>query len=160
MRKTTIVKHHAQVTDTVRVIKFVARNSIYNNSITVLLKKYPFKPTLTWFKQVASFVNDNLSFINDATGREQIKTPDRLFSDRGGDCDDYSTMWSALLTRLNVKHHIKIIKYDANEGWAHVFVIVPVKNGSVITLDSVYIRERGGMEKFNKQIAHVQSQTF
>lgn len=160
MRKTTLVKTNAEVTDTVRVIKLVARNSIYNKSITVLLKKYPYKPSLTWFKQVANFINTNFVFINDAPRKEQVKTPDRLFLDKGGDCDDYSTLWSALLTRVNVKHNVKIIKYDVNEGWAHVFIIVPVKNGKVLTLDSVYILERGGMEKFNKQIAHVQSQTF
>jgi predicted transglutaminase-like cysteine proteinase len=160
VQKIKVIKYNANAADTVRLIKTVAHNSINNNIINVLLKQYPYKPTLAWFASIANYINTNYRFINDATGKEQVRHPDNLVRSGGGDCDDYTTLWKTLLNRLNVHCYVKIIKYDVNKGWAHVYAVVPVKNGKQIILDSVYIMECGGMDKFNKEIAHVQSQIF
>jgi predicted transglutaminase-like cysteine proteinase len=158
---TKIIKsYNATAQDTVRLIKLVARNSINNNIINVFLKLYPYKPTLAWFAGVASYINTHFKFISDAPRREQVKHPDRLVRDGGGDCDDYTTLWKTLLNRVNVQCYIKIISYNTTDGWAHVYAVVPVKHGKPIILDSVYIMQLGGMNKFNKEIEHYQSQIF
>lgn len=155
------IRENSSVDDTVRLMIYVSKKFTNSNAVNVLLNIAPFTPSITWFKKIADSINQMVKYKFDDAGKEQVKTPDRfLLVDKNGDCDDYAVLWSTLLRKLNVKHHIKIVKYDTNQGWAHVYVIVPVKNGKYITLDNVYIALRGGMSQFNKEISHIESKIF
>jgi hypothetical protein len=162
------VKKNATVDDTVKLIQQTAEEYKESKAVNVLLKridKDQSKNPGDWLFSLFSIIFHNTEYEHDESGKEQIKTPDRfLLKDKKGDCDDYTVLLSAVLRRLNVKHFVKIVKYDRNKGWAHVYVVVPAmrKGGkkTMIVLDLVLAKNNGGLKMFNQEVSHVESKMF
>jgi Transglutaminase-like domain len=77
-------------------------------------------------------------FLSSPRLHEQIKTPDLfLLIDKQGDCDDYATLWMAILHAVDVKAQPKIVDYESDGYWDHIYVIVPIKDRGYLTLDNV-----------------------
>lgn len=155
--KTTLINPNATVEDTVKQIKVLAKAHANSAAIDRLLEYVPyyrFKNDLQFLQVMYEEIAKLTTYILDQEGREQLKTPDRfLLIDGKGDCDDYAILWAALLTRLNKKYFIKIVKYNPAGDWAHVYITVPTIQGPTIILDNV-------LKIFNKEVKYYEAKTF
>lgn len=148
----TTLKSNPTVYDTVSLVKQVAYQYQHDSVITDFLKAIPFQNNIPWFSSMFNYIKANTTYAFDLDGFEQIKTPNRfVLIDHKGDCDDYTVFWGALLNRAKVKWAPKIVKYNINEGFAHIYPIVYLTNNEYITLDNV-------VGVFNKEVNHVYSE--
>lgn len=78
-------------------------------------------------KNIWQFCFDYIQYEFDKPGREQLRTPQRVWADRisGVDCDCFSIFISSILTQKNIPHCIRITKYDNKIQWQHIYVVVP-----------------------------------
>jgi hypothetical protein len=97
------------------------------------------------------FLYNHIQYKKDKEGREQIRSPGRAWHDRftGIDCDCYTTFISTVLTNLNIPHTLRIAKYDPLGRFQHIYPIVPMKDGSYLTVDCV-------LNEFNKEQPYVE----
>lgn len=147
----TLIKRNATVDNTVALIQYVAEKN--KNSFAVNSIKTDYKNLIDLLKGVFEQIQSKIRYKSDEFGKEQIKTPDRFFiKDKNGDCDDYTTFWSAFLRKFKIPHYLKVVKYSPNKSWEHIYVIVPFNN-TYITLDNV-------IGVFNKEVKHVQSKLY
>jgi hypothetical protein len=131
-----LVKKKSTALDAVRLIQLTVKNRLEVSSIQRILKQFPFEPNLKWFEKVFWYIDSITEYKLDQAGREQIKTPDMfLLADKVGDCDDYSTVWLAIAELAGFKAIPKIVDYEKDGYWDHIYVIVPLKSGGYITLD-------------------------
>lgn len=154
---TTLIKKNSTAADAVRLAQRTAIAEKNSATVTRLLKKLPFQPTLAWFEKMFWLIDSEFEYKYDYEGREQIKTPDRLAEDGAGDCDDFSTLWLSILERVDVLGHPKIVDYERDGYWDHIYVIVPVKAGSYITLDNVAGKFR---RQFNVEVDRKDEKIF
>ncbi|HTF02841.1 MAG TPA: hypothetical protein VK826_02415, partial [Bacteroidia bacterium] len=83
------------------------------------------------------FLTDHIAYKADQTGKEQVRSVRRLWSDRIGDCDCFSFFTSCVLSVLRIPHTFRIASYDKVDGsFGHVYVVVPSK-GRRTTIDAV-----------------------
>lgn len=97
------------------------------------------------------FLYNHVQYKKDKEGREQIRSPGRSWHDRfeGIDCDCYTTFISTVLTNLNIPHTLRIAKYDPLGRFQHIYPIVPMSNGTYLTVDCV-------LNEFNKEQPYVE----
>lgn len=93
--------------------KFAAYLKQNNTSIENLLKA------------LFTFMYQHIDYKEDAKGFEQLREPARLFLDKIGDCDCYSVFIKSVLQNLGIKSHFKVVKFNGNENFSHVYVVVP-----------------------------------
>lgn len=155
----TLIKKNASAEDTVRLAQQVAWDERNSDAVNLVLQKFPFQPTLDWFKKVFWYIDSVTDYKYDDEGREQVKTPDRfLLKDKNGDCDDYATNWKAILNNVGVEAWFKIVDYEDDGYWDHIYVIVPLKGtDEYITLDNVAGKFR---KTFNVEVEHKTEKIF
>lgn len=97
------------------------------------------------------FLYNHIQYKKDKEGREQIRSPGRSWHDRfsGIDCDCYTTFISTVLSNMNIPHTLRIAKYDPLGRFQHIYPIVPLNDGSYITVDCV-------LNEFNKEQPYVE----
>lgn len=90
-------------------------------------------------QHIFDFLYRHIQYKPDATGIEQLRTPNRAWADRatGIDCDCYSIFISSILTNLGIAHGFRITKYNGKPNYQHVYVVVP-KDGQTISNRSSY----------------------
>jgi hypothetical protein len=153
-----LVKKDSTALDAVKLIQLTVKNRLEVSSIQNILQKFPFEPTLNWFEKVFWYIDSITEYKLDKSGREQIKTPDKfLLVDNLGDCDDYSVIWLALAELAGFKAIPKIVDYEKDGYWDHIYVIVPLKSGGYITLDNVVGKFR---KKFNVEVDRKDEKIF
>jgi hypothetical protein len=156
--KSVPVKSNSTAADAVNFILSEVPRRKGSEAITRVLAMFPYQPRLSWFKQVYDYLDRSITYRYDDPGREQVKTPNRfLLDDRDGDCDDFSMYWLALLAAVDVKAYPKIVDYQPDAVWDHIYVIVPLKGGKYLTLDNVY-GKFGGL--FGQEVTYQDSQVF
>lgn len=136
----TQIKGNATVYETVSLVKKVAKDKAYSLAIKNVLSKFPFQPSKDWLKTVFAHFNKELVYQFDQPGHEQIKTPDWFYlGAKRGDCDDFTTLWGALLTNVGIKWAPKIVSYSKGGDWAHIYPVCfpePTKPDFIV-LDNV-----------------------
>lgn len=152
-----VIKTNSTAIDAVKLCIAVAEREKNSAAVRMLLTKVPFMPRLSWFEEMFWLIDSLVDYRYDDAGREQIKTPDRLLKDKAGDCDDYSTLWLALLNSVGIKAMPKIVDYEDDGYWDHIYVIVPVKDGDYLVLDNVVGKFR---RLFNTEVEYVDSRIF
>jgi hypothetical protein len=136
---TTIVKKEgATVADTIKFIPKVVNDTLFHTAkIAKLLKGDTVYETC---HNIWDFVYDHIAYRKDEQGKEQVRSPARSWHDRGNnlgvDCDCYTVFISSILSNLNIRHKLRITKYS-EDHFQHIYPIVPLKNGSHITIDCV-----------------------
>lgn len=153
----TLIKKKSTAIDAVKLIQEVAWVERNSGTVQKLLKEIPFEPRLSWFEKMFWHIDKLVKYEYDDPGREQIKTPDRLMFDRAGDCDDFSLLWLALLNNVGVQAQLKIVDYENDGYWDHIYVIVPVKNRDYLVLDNVAGKFRG---TFNVEVERENEKVF
>jgi hypothetical protein len=156
---TKVVKQNSTADDAVRLVIETAWAFRNSRAVNYLLDQLPYSPRLSWFENMFWLIDKLTEYKFDEPNREQVKTPDRfLLNDRNGDCDDYSTLWLALMYRVGVKAFPKIVNYNEDDTWDHIYVIVPQKDKKKpLILDNVYGKY---YYKFNVEVSHMKSKVF
>lgn len=136
---TSIVKKEgATVADTIRFIPQVVRDTLFHTQkISKVLKRENVYETC---RAIWQFVYDHIAYKKDEDGKEQVRSPARAWHDRGNiqgvDCDCYTTFISSILSNLKIRHILRITKYS-EDHFQHIYPIVPLNNGTYITIDCV-----------------------
>jgi hypothetical protein len=136
---TTITKKEgATVADTIRFIPQVVKDTLFHtNKIAKVLKGNTVRESC---ENIWHFVYDHIAYKKDEEGKEQVRSPARAWHDRGNiqgvDCDCYSVFISSVLSNLKIKHKLRITKYK-EDRFQHIYPIVPLNDGSYITIDCV-----------------------
>ncbi|MDI1355749.1 MAG: hypothetical protein PSX36_12580 [bacterium] len=133
------IKKGATVTDTVRFIPQVVRETLFQTAkLAPLLKGRNVQETC---KNIWDFVYTHIDYKKDEDGKEQIRSPARGWYDRhhGIDCDCYTVFISSILSNLKIKHKLRITKYS-QDHFQHIYPIVPTTGENYITVDCVVDR--------------------
>lgn len=80
------------------------------------------------------FLYEHFQYKLDKSGVEQLREPNRSWADRmsGIDCDCFSIFASSILTNQEIDHSFRITKYNGNEHFQHVYVVVNHKGREII----------------------------
>lgn len=81
-------------------------------------------------RKIFTFCKTYIKYREDEIGFEEIKLPNRLLSDKYGDCEDFTILGSAILSVLKITHTLRMADYG--NGWQHIYIKV-----GEITLDPV-----------------------
>lgn len=130
------IKRNANLSDTILFIpKVVNETKWQTKKIAALLKG---KNAYETCSNIWHFVYQHITYNKDEDGYEQIRSPARAWHDRfkGVDCDCYTVFISTILSNLLIKHHLRITKYKT-DSFQHIYPIVPMPDGSYITIDCV-----------------------
>jgi transglutaminase-like putative cysteine protease len=152
-----LIKKDSSAIDAVKLIQVMAWQERDSAAVQKLLKAIPFQPRLSWFEQMFWHIDSLTDYKYDDPGREQIKTPDRLLHDAVGDCDDFTGLWLAILNNVDVEAQPKIVDYEGDGYWDHIYAIVPVKNRDYLVLDNVAGKFRG---TFNVEVERDKEKVF
>lgn len=77
-------------------------------------------------KRIQQYVRDDIRYVKDVRGVETLQTPERTLINRAGDCDDKSTLASALLESLG--HPTRLVAIAFRRGkFIHVFPEVRIR---------------------------------
>lgn len=131
-------KEGATVADTIRFIPHVVNDTLFHTKKIALVLKGDSVPDTC--RNIWQFVYDHISYKKDEEGKEQVRSPARTWHDRGNiqgvDCDCYTVFISSILSNLKIKHILRITKYK-EDYFQHIYPIVPLSDGSYITIDCV-----------------------
>jgi hypothetical protein len=135
---TIVKKEGATVKDTIKFIPNVVHDTLFHTAkIAKLLKGNTVYETC---HNIWDFVYDYIAYKKDERGKEQVRSPARTWHDRGNnqgvDCDCYTVFISSILSNLKIRHKLRITKYS-EDHFQHIYPIVPLSNGSYITVDCV-----------------------
>lgn len=138
------IKWDANVYDTLDFIpKIVYETLSHTKALSKLLKGESVYETCN---NIWDFVYNHIQYHHDKEGTEQVRSPARSWMDRirGVDCDCYTVFVSSILTNLHIPHTYRITKYHNKDYYQHIYPIVPLTDGSYITIDAV-------VNKFNHE---------
>lgn len=126
------VKRQASVGDTVHFIREQAPKNVWQTkAIAQRLQRNTLEATC---RAVWNFVYDHIQYEKDEDKIEQVRSPRRVWWERKGDCDCFTSMISSILFAMNppIPHEYRITKYyNRNPSlirWQHIYPIVP-RNG-------------------------------
>lgn len=120
---------NASLDETIDLIKKIARES--GNEVRKLVNhlKSISKNDEDFLKKLWNFIYKHIDYKLDEKFIEQVRSPKRLWHDRKGDCDCYSTFISTCLIYANIPHKLRITKYFKPD-FQHIYIVVP-KNGDL-----------------------------
>lgn len=145
-------KKGATVSDTVKFIPQVVRDTMWQTErIAPLLKGDTLYETCS---NIWHFLYEHVKYKKDEDGKEQVRSPARLWHDRfrGVDCDCFTTTVLSLLEHHNIKGLMRITKYK-QDHFQHIYPIVPIGDGKYITIDCV-------VDEFNYEEPYTEKKDF
>ncbi len=131
------IKKGATLADTMKMLPSKVRDYKFQaQRIAAAMRNIDNKVGDTCYN-IWKFLTDHIAYNPDQTGKEQVRSVRRLWSDRIGDCDCFSFFTSCVLSVLRIPHQFRIASYDEVSGsYGHVYVVVP-SGGKEITIDAV-----------------------
>ncbi len=85
---------------------------------------------------IFGYLLDNVTYQEDASGFQWIKSPARLLSDHVGDCKSFTMFIASCLHCLGVKHIVRFVNFDGGTQYTHVYPVAIDENGYEIILDA------------------------
>jgi hypothetical protein len=128
--------------------EMVRKYSKDTERITVVLKQPTLEATL---KAVWDFIYTYIQYELDSPYEEQIRRPARMWADRKGDCDCYTTFISSVLTNLRIPHYLRMAAYNRVRGYQHIYVVVPKTEGATIGARDTYFVVDPVLNSFNEE---------
>lgn len=126
------IKRQASVGDTVHFIKEKAPENVWQTkAIARVLKGRTLQDTC---RNIWNFVYQHIQYQKDEEGVEQVRSPRRVWWERKGDCDCFTSFISSVLLAMEppIPHQYRITKYDKEDPseirWQHIYPVVP-RNG-------------------------------
>jgi hypothetical protein len=135
-QKDRIILEDGEVNETVVLMKKVVWKYINDTKqIASSLKASTLEQTA---ENIWNFLYNHIQYKLDKKGVEQLRRPNRSWSERttGIDCDCFSIFVSSILTNLQIPHSFRITRYD-EDYFQHVYVILPTTANKYITIDCV-----------------------
>lgn len=140
----TVLLRNGSPEETVKlIVEIVKKTKADTQNIAQILKGSTINETC---KNVWNFIYSHIQYKLDEIGKEQLRRPARLWAERttGGDCDCMALFASSILTNLNIPYYLRITKYNGNDYYQHIYVVVPNGSKKEIIIDPV-------MEQFNAE---------
>ncbi len=75
----------------------------------------------TTAEKIWNYIHNQLRYVKDEYGKEQIRTPQRTLVDGQGDCEDFAILAASILKALGYDPYFYIVSFDGL-GWQHIFV--------------------------------------
>ncbi|SFC33576.1 hypothetical protein SAMN05421780_104301, partial [Flexibacter flexilis DSM 6793] len=88
-------------------------------------------------RKIWNFCRREIKYKFDPKNQEVIYSPRRIWEQKFGDCDDQTKFLLCFLFMLKIPFKIRIVGYNKNRGFAHVFPVSWLENGKEIILDYV-----------------------
>ncbi len=90
------------------------------------------------FRDIFDFCYQHIQYHLDRPGVEELRRPAVTWKDRkhGVDCDDFTMFIASILYNLDIPFEFRITKYN-KPNYQHIYLIVPVENGTYVTIDPV-----------------------
>jgi hypothetical protein len=144
---TEVVKKGAQLSDTLHLFpEYVPRYAQQAQRLAAKVKDLRGDLTKTCYDLWYILVN-YIAYEPDQPGIEQIRSTNRLWSDKIGDCDCFAFTISCVLHNLKIKHKLRITQYKEKDGFQHIYVVVP-NRGKEIIIDAC-------LERFNIEVPYI-----
>lgn len=131
--KNKIIKTNGNTEDIVKAV--LKADSISKEQTREISKQ--FKPTPAGLREIWEFVKYNFRYKEDPRGVQWIKSPERLFYEREGDCKSFTIFVNSILKNLNVKHVTRFISQNEDPDPTHVYTVAML-NGKKYIIDTVY----------------------
>ncbi len=143
--ETKVVKRHANLEDTLELMKHITETTLEDTEKIAELLKAPTEEQTC--SNIWHFCFNHLQYTKDEMGKEQVRRPSRTWQDRkeGVDCDCMSVFIGSILTNLGIPFSFRLTKYQSPE-FEHVYPIAHTKNG-VIIMDAV-------VHEFNREVRY------
>lgn len=90
------------------------------------------------FRNIFEFCYKHIQYHLDRRGVEELRRPAVTWKERkhGVDCDDFTMFIASILYNLNIPFEFRITKYN-KPNYQHIYLIVPIEDGTHITIDPV-----------------------
>ncbi|CAN5729612.1 hypothetical protein BH11BAC7_BH11BAC7_21380 [soil metagenome] len=142
-----VVKKDAELTDTIDLFPEYVPRYAYQAERLVAEKADKNGDVHNSCYNIWHFLVNHIAYQPDTPGIEQVRSPDRLWSDRLGDCDCFAFTISCYLYLLKIKHILRITQYKEKDGFQHIYVVVPHR-GKEIIIDAC-------LESFNVEVPYI-----
>jgi hypothetical protein len=144
---TEVVKKGASLEDTLALFpKYVSEYAYQANRLTAAMRDIEGDVKKTchniWY-----FLLNYIAYTPDTVGIEQVRSTNRLWSDRIGDCDCFAFTISCVLHNLKIDHILRVTQYKNKDGFQHIYVVVP-HEGKEIIVDPC-------LEVFNVEVPYI-----
>jgi hypothetical protein len=111
-------------------------------------------------RNIYEFVKTQIPYVLDKKGYQWIKSPGRLWQERSGDCKSFSVFIGACLKNLGIRYGYRFTSYDPGDPTpTHVYVFVPLGDGSEILLDAVWSGPFNTQKKFDYKTDYLMAKT-
>lgn len=145
--KTEVVKKGAELSDTLHLFpQYVPRYAHQAERLAAKVNDIQGDVTKTCHDLWYILVN-YIAYQPDQPGIEQVRSTNRLWSDKLGDCDCFAFTTSCVLHTLKIKHKLRVTAYNEKDGFQHIYVVVPHR-GKEIIIDAC-------LEKFNIEVPYI-----
>lgn len=112
-------------TDTIKFMADIIKNTTEQTAqIARVLNTGNREKTL---KKIFDFIFTHIQYQPDAPHEEQLRSPNRSWTDRknGVDCDCYSIFIGSILSNLKIPFVLRMVKIGGKSHFQHVYVVVP-----------------------------------
>lgn len=116
--------------------KWATKYQHHTKKLSVIFAKQGLKETCS---ELHSFLYNNFQYKIDGF-KQNLRSPACSWATRneGIDCKSYSIFASTVLLNLGVNHYLRRIKQNKNEGFSHVYVIIPMNQQQPKKLNDGY----------------------
>lgn len=136
--KNITVKKEARLEDTMKWIKYVIHKT--RNQTKKIANHLEASSVRETCRQIWEFCFNHFQYEKDEKRKEQIRTPNRSWydriSNRGIDCDCFSTLIGSILTNLNIPYVMRLARYKAAD-FEHIYPVAFDEEGQEVIIDAV-----------------------
>ncbi len=136
--KNITVKKEARLLDTMKWIKYVILKT--KNQTKKIANHLEASTVRETCRQIWEFCFNHFQYEKDEKRKEQIRTPNRAWydrvSNRGIDCDCFSTLIGSILTNLNIPFVMRLARYKAAD-FEHIYPVAFDEEGNEVIIDAV-----------------------
>lgn len=90
-----------------------------------------------------NFIVTNIRYEEDPKGKQWVKSPARLLSDKIGDCKSFSIFIASCLDCLGINVVMRFVSYDNTKEYSHVYPVAFDENNNPIIIDTVAMIQKG-----------------
>jgi hypothetical protein len=143
----TVVKKKAELTDTINLFPEYVPRYAYQAKLLAKEKGDKNGDVHNSCYNIWHFLVNYIAYDPDTPGIEQIRSTNRLWSDKFGDCDCFVFTVSCYLHVLKIFHILRVTEYREKDGFQHIYVVVPHR-GKEIIIDAC-------LERFNIEVPYI-----
>ena len=160
-----IVLKNYTVKDAVNAISDIAIKSM-NHPLVILFCTNAEK-SINKEKSIFDQAYNYILYKPDNTQDQQLRTLDNIVRNRVGNCTTYSTIISACLSRLGIKHSFVCASYDFQDPTNYEHIYIETDTG--IILDCVQGQKQNGLDSFenrskfgffNRELPYIKKKSF